>query len=64
MVRMTWHLATPQRLEPVGPERDCGTLTAADSSCGAGPASSEYHGGPILALRRRRWIGPASLSAG
>ena len=25
MGRMTWHPAAPQRLEPVGPDRDCGT---------------------------------------
>ena len=25
MGRMTRHQATPQRLEPVGPDRDCGT---------------------------------------
>ena len=24
MGRMAWHQATPQRLEPVGPDRDCG----------------------------------------
>ena len=35
---------------------------AADSSRGAGPPSSEYHGG--LVLRHRRWTGPASLFAG
>ena len=32
--------------------------TTVDSSCGAGLASSEYHGG--LAPRCRRWIGPTS----
>ena len=33
----------------------------ADSSCGTGPASLEYHGG--LVLRRGRWTGPALISA-
>ena len=61
MGRMTWHQATPQCLEPVGPDRDYGTsVPRGSASCRAGLASSEYHGG--LALQHRRWTGPTSLS--
>ena len=47
MGRMTWHQATPQRLEPVGPDRDCGTRPG-------------YHGG--LVLRHRRWTRRTNLA--
>ena len=51
MRRMTRHQATSQRLEASW-SRSGRTATAA-------PA---YHGG--LVMRRRRWTGPASISAG
>ena len=41
--RMTWHLATQQRLEPVGPDREYGTgVPRGTASCRARLASSEY----------------------
>ena len=43
MGRMTWHLATPQRLEPVGPDR------------GYGPTAPAYTG-LVRVVRRRAGV--------
>ena len=46
MGRMTWHPATPQRLEPAGPDRDCGA-GAPRRTRRAAPASDMWKPVPV-----------------
>ena len=54
MSRMAWHLATPQRLEPVGPDRDYSAgvprRTRREAPGRRHRNTTEYHGGLDLVV--------------